>query len=283
MDAVSVQAETAFFMLSVSHGKAHRQKESIETMSNLYIDAQWLAHIPALQEGLHRPLLEAVAQKRAQGQTIYPPQKDIFRALEETPWQSVRVLILGQDPYHGAGQAHGLAFSVAEGVALPRSLRNIFREINDDVYAHGKEGCRGANDSEGADDILRCMVAQKSPAKNALAQESGDLRRWAQQGVLLLNTVLTVEEGLAHSHARLGWDAITRSIVESLGAMERPIAFLLWGRHAASYEHLVAKHHLVLKAAHPSPLSASRGFFGCKHFSQTNAWLTAQGYSPIVW
>lgn len=254
-------------------------------MSTPYIDDQWLAHIPALQEGLHIPLLEAVAQKRAQGQVIYPPQKDIFRALEETPWQRVRVLILGQDPYHGVGQAHGLAFSVAEGVPLPRSLRNIFREINDDVYAHDNEGPSGTSESRGGaeHDLLQCMMEQANPAKNALAQESGDLRRWARQGVLLLNTVLTVEEGLAHSHARLGWDAITRSIVASLGALERPMAFLLWGRHAVSYEHLVAEHHLVLKAAHPSPLSASRGFFGCKHFSQANAWLETQGYSPIVW
>lgn len=213
----------------------------------------WLERVPALASGRHRALLEQVAALRAESRTIYPAHDDVLRALQVTPWTAVRVVILGQDPYHGPGQAHGLSFSVPEGVPAPRSLRNIFREIDEDL--HG-----------------------------GVAREvSTDLTRWAQQGVLLLNTVLTVEEGLANSHARLGWEDVTSSVVQALGQREQPLAFILWGRHAARHAEDIASQHLVLRAAHPSPLSASRGFFGCRHFSQVNNWLKEEGQSAIDW
>lgn len=242
----------------------------------------WCDHVPALLRGEHISLLGKVEALRTEGHVIYPVQKDIFKALEECSWHDVRVVILGQDPYHGAGQAHGLSFSVPDGVALPRSLRNIFREIESDL-GEGKAFVASAPSPSlhsAPDQLLQCMTDTARPKSSPV---SGNLQRWAKQGVLLQNTVLTVEEGKANSHAKLGWDAITRSIIESLGKRPEPIAFLLWGRHAISYADLVAEHHLVLTAAHPSPLSASRGFFGCRHFSQVNNWLEAQGKIPIIW
>lgn len=239
---------------------------------------QWCKHVPALQQGLHSPVLAKVAALRALGHVIYPAQKDIFRALQECPWDGVRVVILGQDPYHGAGQAHGLSFSVPDGVPLPRSLRNIFREIAADMAATvPSSDSTSPHFPTEASPLLHCMGATPQPAP------SGNLTRWAKQGVLLLNTVLTVEEGKAHSHAKLGWDAVTRLIIESLGQRPEPMAFVLWGRHAMDYATLVTGHHLILTAAHPSPLSASRGFFGCRHFSKVNAWLVSQGHKEIIW
>lgn len=219
----------------------------------------WKNAVPLLAQGGHMaPLCEAAARRRA-GETVYPAQADVFRALLLTPPQAVRVVILGQDPYHGPGQAHGLAFSVAEGVAAPRSLQNIFKEIRVDIYG-GKE----------------------------LPDASPHLARWARQGVLLLNTVLTVAAGAAHSHARLaapgGWQAVTRAVLEAVAQGPQPVAALLWGNPAQAYAPLFAEpRHLVLRAAHPSPLSASRGFFGCRHFSRVNAWLQARGEPPVVW
>lgn len=215
----------------------------------------WPEHVPFLAAGKHRELLENVACRRAAGETVYPPQADLLRAFAETPWDSVRAIILGQDPYHGAGQAHGLAFSVPDGVRVPPSLRNILKEVVRDVYGD-------------------------APPPSL----SPDLTRWARQGVLLLNTVFSVTAGRAHSHASLGWQALTRAVLESLAAGGRPLAVLLWGSPAGAFAPLFANGgHLVLCAAHPSPLSASRGFLGCGHFSQVNAWLRERGQSTIIW
>lgn len=191
--------------------------------------------------------------RRAQGATIYPPEP--LRALQLTPPDRVRVVVLGQDPYHGPGQAEGLAFSVAPGVKPPPSLRNIFLELQRDL-------------------------GLPAPA-------NGSLVRWTEQGVLLLNTCMTVEDGQPASHARRGWEALTDRIIERCSASGQPKAFLLWGAHAQKKADLIdAGRHRLLFANHPSPLSARRGplpFIGCGHFSQTNAWLVEQGARPIDW
>lgn len=228
-------------------------------MRDPLLRSPWRARVPLLAAGGHLPPLQEVQARRKAGEAVYPPMGDVFRALELTPPEAVRVVILGQDPYHGPGQAHGLAFSVPEGMPAPRSLQNIFKEIQADVYG-------GA----------------------PLPDASPNLERWARQGVLLCNTVLTVAAGAAHSHARLkasgGWQAVTRAVLESVAQGPQPVAVLLWGNPAHAYAALFdAPQHLVLRAAHPSPLSASRGFFGCRHFSQVNAWLERQGKPAIVW
>lgn len=191
--------------------------------------------------------------RRAQGATIYPPEP--LRALQLTPPDRVRVVVLGQDPYHGPGQAEGLAFSVAPGVKSPPSLRNIFQELQRDL-------------------------GQPAPA-------NGSLVRWAQQGVLLLNTCLTVEDGQPASHARRGWESLTDRIIERCSATGHPKVFLLWGAHAQKKADLIdAGRHLLLFANHPSPLSARRGpvpFIGCGHFSQANAWVEQRGGQPVAW
>lgn len=233
----------------------------------------WREHVPALGDQHDATLLGRVDALRHQGRTIYPPRGQELRALALTPWDAVRVVILGQDPYHGPGQAHGLAFSVCEGTPLPRSLRNIYKELAADLGT-----------ATTARPALPTAATLMRPVQVPPPAPSGDLTRWAQQGVLLLNTVLTVEDGAPRSHARLGWDELTRGIITALGQRAVPTAFLLWGGPARSYADLVrAPQHLVLEAAHPSPLSASRGFFGCRHFSQVNAWLQSQGLSPINW
>ena len=184
--------------------------------------------------------------------TIYPGMYDIFNALKATPYADVRVLLLGQDPYHGPGQAHGLAFSVQPGVPAPPSLQNIYKELHDD---------------------LGCTIP-----------EIGCLLPWAKQGVLLLNTALTVRAGQANSHRGRGWEVFTDSVIRHLNAREQPLVFLLWGGNARAKRALItAPQHLVLEAPHPSPLSAYSGFFGCRHFSKTNDFLRAHGMAPIDW
>lgn len=214
----------------------------------------WRAFVPELAAGAHLPLLQRVAALRAR-QTIYPAQANIFAALQAAAPENVRVIILGQDPYHGPGQAHGLCFSVQPPCPAPPSLVNIFKEIQADVYG-------GA----------------------PLPDPSACLTRWARQGVLLLNTILSVQAGRALSHANLGWQAITRGILTALAA-HHPLAVLLWGRPAqdAAAGLFRTPPHLVLRAPHPSPLSAHRGFFGCRHFSRANRWLEGQGLPPIRW
>lgn len=182
----------------------------------------------------------------------YPPPSLIFNAFRQTRCNDVKVVILGQDPYHNDGQAHGLSFSVPEGIALPPSLKNIFRELSTDL-------------------------AKEAPA-------SGDLRAWAQQGVLLLNTVLTVEAHQPHSHRNRGWEKFTDAVIQKLVQRSTPIAFVLWGRPAQTKRDLIpCPPHWVLEAPHPSPLSAHRGFFGSRPFSRINQWLVGQNRKPIEW
>lgn len=215
----------------------------------------WAPIVRAWRESDAGARLEAfVAERQARGATIYPAA--VLRALQLTPREQVRVVILGQDPYHGQGQAEGLAFSVAAGVRLPPSLRNIFKELGRDLGLP--------------------MPSQ------------GHLGPWARQGVLLLNTSLTVEEGRPGSHAKQGWEALTDAIVESLSKGDRPRAFMLWGGHAQGRAALLpnADGHCVLMANHPSPLSARRGpvpFIGCGHFGAVNRFLADQGQAPIDW
>ena len=190
--------------------------------------------------------------ERERGRRIFPKGSEWFRALDLTPLEQVRVVILGQDPYHGAGQAHGLCFSVQPGVPPPPSLVNIFKELESDL------GIR--------------------PARHGL------LDHWARQGVLLLNSVLTVEMGRAASHRDRGWERFTDAIVAEVNAKEEPVVFLLWGSYAQKKAAFVDQsRHLVLKAPHPSPLSAHSGFFGCRHFSKANAFLQNRGLPPIDW
>ncbi|WP_017091331.1 uracil-DNA glycosylase [Vibrio splendidus] len=198
-------------------------------------------------------VLAFVEQQRNSGKTIYPPQEQVFSAFDMTPFESVRVVILGQDPYHGANQAHGLAFSVLPGVKIPPSLRNMYKEL--------------AQDIEGFE-----------------IPSHGYLDTWASQGVLMLNTVLTVEEAKAHSHAKCGWETFTDAIIAELNQRSEPIIFLLWGAHAQKKGQAIdADKHHVLTAPHPSPLSAHRGFFGCQHFSTTNKLLSSMDQQPIDW
>lgn len=184
---------------------------------------------------------------------VYPNMHDIFNALKYVDYDACKVVIIGQDPYHGPGQAHGLSFSVKPGVRVPPSLQNIYKEIESDV-------------------------GTPQPKNN------GNLIRWANQGVLLLNAVLTVRAGQANSHSKIGWQHLTNEIIRILSNRQKPMVFLLWGAHAGQKQELITNPiHLTLKAAHPSPLSASRGFFGCKHFSKTNDFLIKNGQSPIKW
>ena len=214
----------------------------------------WQAALGAEKEQAYfQQLLQRLQQARASGQTVYPPQGEVFSAFATTPFDAVKVVILGQDPYHGPHQAHGLAFSVRPQVDIPPSLRNIYTEL--------------------ANDIPGFVVPQH-----------GYLQKWAEQGVLLLNTVLTVQAGQAHSHASWGWEIFTDKVVAQLNAHHQGLVFMLWGSHAQRKGAAIDRQrHLVLQAPHPSPLSAYRGFFGCKHFSQANAWLQQHGAAPIDW
>jgi uracil-DNA glycosylase len=197
-------------------------------------------------------LREFLLERKRAGAVLYPPGPEIFNALDSTPFEQVKAVILGQDPYHGPGQAHGLCFSVREGIALPPSLVNIYRELADDV------GCQ--------------------------APASGNLQPWAEQGVLLLNAVLTVERGRAGAHQGKGWEQFTDRVVAELNQGREGLVFMLWGSYAMKKGAAIDRNkHLVLSAPHPSPLSAHRGFFGCRHFSKANAWLERQGVAPIRW
>lgn len=184
--------------------------------------------------------------------TVYPPAGRIFAAFDECPFDKVKVVIIGQDPYHGPGQANGLCFSVAPEVAVPRSLANIFKEVHDDT--------------------------------GVPVPENGDLTRWARQGVMLLNATLTVEAHRAGSHQSRGWEEFTDAVIRELNARRENLVFILWGSYAARKGELIDRQrHLVLTSPHPSPLSASRGFFGNHHFSRANAYLVAHGQTPINW
>ncbi len=199
-----------------------------------------------------KDILQTIAHSRAEGQTIYPSSADMFNAFRYTELGDIKVVILGQDPYHGPGQAHGLCFSVPEGVRQPPSLKNIFRALHHDLaITPPSHGC---------------------------------LTNWAKQGVFLLNTYLSVAQGQPQSHAKIGWETFTDTVIQTICAQDKPLVFLLWGSHAQKKAALVQNtKHLILKAPHPSPLSAHRGFLTCKHFSQTNAWLASHNLTPIDW
>lgn len=220
---------------------------------NVKIEKSWQEALePEFKKDYFVKLISFVKSEYAT-HTIYPPGSQIFNAFDKCPLEQVKVVIIGQDPYHGPGQAHGLAFSVNEGVALPPSLRNIFKEIHDDLG--------------------------KPMPKN------GNLERWAKQGVLLLNATLTVRANTAGSHQKKGWEEFTDAVIEIVSEKKENLVFMLWGAYAqkkgAIIEH--KKKHLVLTAAHPSPFAADKGFFGCRHFSQANAYLKAHGLSEIDW
>jgi uracil-DNA glycosylase len=208
-------------------------------------------------------LREFLLTERNKRKTIYPKGPEIFAALDLTPLEEVRVVVIGQDPYHGPNQAHGLCFSVRPGVPEPPSLINIFQEINEDM--------RNPN------------VPGGNPA-GRLGPGDGCLDGWARQGVLLLNAVLTVERGRAGSHAGRGWETFTDRIVEVLNEYREGLVFMLWGSYAQKKGAIVDRQrHCVLSSPHPSPLSAHRGFFGCRHFSQANQYLASRGQAPIDW
>ena len=217
------------------------------------IAGDWLPAVRAeFAKPYYRELYQFVRKEYESG-TVYPPADQIFNALHLTPLGKVKVVILGQDPYHNAHQAHGLCFSVPEDQReIPPSLINIYRELHDDV------GCR--------------------------MPQTGCLTKWAEQGVLLLNTVLTVRAHQANSHRNHGWEQFTDAIIRAVETQDRPIVYMLWGTPAQSKAPMVTNpKHLVLKAPHPSPLSAYRGFFGCRHFSQCNEFLITHGETPVDW
>ena len=192
-------------------------------------------------------------QEKQRGATVYPKSTDIFNALNHTPFDKVKVIILGQDPYHGTGQAHGLSFSVQKGITIPPSLKNIYKELSADIPGF------------------------KVPAH-------GDLTKWADEGVLLLNATLTVRAHEAGSHQGKGWEIFTDTVISKLSEQREGLVFLLWGRYAQNKAELIdEKKHTVLKAAHPSPFSAYNGFFGCAHFSKANEVLVKEGKSPVDW
>ncbi len=196
--------------------------------------------------------LREFLKKEYAEETVYPHMNDIFNALKLTDYNNVKVVILGQDPYHGEGEAHGLAFSVKKGIAIPPSLRNIYKELNTSL------GCYIPN--------------------------NGFLEKWARQGVLLLNTSLTVRKDMANSHSGKGWEIFTDTIIKKLNARNEPVVFMLWGNNAKSKTWFIdSNRHLVLTSVHPSPLSASRGFFGCNHFKLANEFFVSRGMEPIDW
>lgn len=216
-----------------------------------YLNKQWQSILaPFIASDVYKNLTKQVAQDY-QNKTVYPAPDHIFRALNLVDYKQIKVVILGQDPYHGPNQANGLSFSVNPGVKLPPSLRNIYQELADDL---------------------------------GIERKSGDLTAWAQQGVLLLNTSLTVEAHQANSHQNYGWQALTDAVLAAVNEKESPLVFILWGKQAQKKgRFLDANKHLLLQAPHPSPLSAYRGFFGSKPFSKTNTFLESQGLEPIDW
>jgi uracil-DNA glycosylase len=222
-------------------------------MPEIHLHESWkVPLLPEFNSDYMAALKSFLVAEKAAGKQVYPKAAEWFRALDLTPLDKVRVVILGQDPYHGPGQAHGLCFSVKPGVRPPPSLLNIFKELESDLG------------------IPRAR--------------HGFLEHWAEQGVLLLNSVLTVEMAKAASHQRKGWERFTDAVIRRINDKPEPVIFLLWGAYAQKKAAFVdTSRHLVLKAAHPSPLSAHNGFLGCKHFSQCNAFLESKGLAPINW
>jgi len=220
---------------------------------NVQIAPSWKKVLASeFEQPYFKGIVDFLKAEKELKRTIYPAGPLIFNAFEQTPFEQVKVVILGQDPYHGPGQAHGLAFSVNKGIPLPPSLKNIFKELGTDI-------------------------GLKTPVH-------GDLTHWAKQGVLLLNATLTVRASEANSHAKIGWTNFTDAVISKIAAVHSGVVFILWGRFAQQKELLINqnKHH-ILKSAHPSPLSAHNGFFGCRHFSRTNELLVQQKKDPIDW
>jgi uracil-DNA glycosylase len=220
---------------------------------NVKIEPSWKE---VLQEEFNKPYFKQITAhlktEKAQGKTLYPPGPLIFNAFEKTPVEQVKVVILGQDPYHGPGQAHGLSFSVPKGVPPPPSLINIFKELHEDT--------------------------------GAPIPRHGNLEKWAEQGVFLLNASLTVRAGEPMSHSKIGWHIFTDCVISTISSQKENVVFLLWGKFAQEKTALIdTKKHHVLKAAHPSPLAANHGFFGCRHFSKTNTYLIKHQLDPIDW
>ena len=216
------------------------------------IESSWKE---VLKDEFEKPYFQEIAaflhKEKREGKTIYPPGPLIFNVFELTPFDKVRVVIIGQDPYHGAGQAHGLSFSVPDGIAIPPSLKNIYKEIESDL--------------------------------GIAPRQSGNLEHWAKQGVFLLNAILTVRANQAASHSNIGWQKFTDAVISKISQQKKGVVFLLWGNYAKGKRELICSDgNLILEAAHPSPL-ARGAFFGCKHFSKTNNFLIAQGQEPVVW
>ena len=218
------------------------------------IEASWKELLKAeFSKAYFQQIVTFLKTEKAAGKTIYPPGALIFNAFNQTPFAKVKVVLIGQDPYHGPGQAHGLSFSVQNGVKPPPSLVNIFKEIQSDIGV-------------------------------AMPRQYGNLTRWAEQGVLLLNAALTVRANEPFSHAKFGWAEFTDAVINIISEKKTGVVFLLWGKFAQDKQALIDEtRHFVLRAAHPSPFSADKGFFGCKHFSKTNELLTRQGLAPIDW
>ncbi|MGI9318519.1 MAG: uracil-DNA glycosylase [bacterium] len=225
----------------------------MNTDQPIQLEPSWLGILgDEFDQPYMRTLKEFLTQQKSQRKVIYPASKNWFNAFNSTPFDKAKVVILGQDPYHGPGQAHGLCFSVLPGVSFPPSLLNIYKEIEQDLGVAG-------------------------PA-------NGCLQGWANQGVLLLNATLTVERSRAGSHQGKGWEQFTDRAIQALEQQQSGLVFLLWGSYAQKKGQFIdSSKHLILKAPHPSPLSAHRGFFGCGHFSKTNKWLEKQGLEPIDW
>jgi uracil-DNA glycosylase len=216
-------------------------------MKNIALEASW---IEVVQDELAKPYmldLAAFIKEERKRATVFPPKELVFAAMNKTPYDKVRVVIVGQDPYHGPGQAHGLCFSVPQGISHPPSLQNILKELQEDLgIPIPKHGC---------------------------------LEKWAEQGILLLNATLTVRQGEPLSHARRGWEQFTDAVIQKVAEKKDPVIFVLWGKNAEAKCKNIRHPHIVLKAAHPSPLSAHNGFFGCRHFSKINSFLA----TPINW
>ena len=237
----------AAFLLDAIHSYVYNRHMQVN------IEASWKRVLEKeFEQSYFKELSGKIREAYLAGVPIYPSPTNIFNAFTLCPFGEVKVVIIGQDPYHGAGQAHGLCFSVNDGVRLPPSLQNIYKELHDDL--------------------------------GVPIRTSGDLTHWAKQGVLLLNATLTVEAGRPTSHQGLGWEEFTDAVIKKISDEKEHVVFLLWGRYAQEKgAHIDTKKHLVLTAAHPSPFSAHSGFFGCKHFSKANAYLVQQGKEPIVW
>jgi uracil-DNA glycosylase len=223
-------------------------------MINENADKSWMSFLKeSFEKESFKKLMQFLDQENAENKTFYPPINQIYEAFIKTPFHHVKVVIIGQDPYHGPGQAHGLSFSVNDGIPFPPSLRNIFKGLKVDYPRYA-------------------------------IPISGNLSKWADQGVLLLNTTLTVSSGKAGSHQNKGWEEFTDSVIEQLSAQRKNLVFLLWGNFAQSKSTMIdTNKHLILQAPHPSPFSAYKGFIDCQHFSKTNSYLVQNGLEPIVW